>query len=87
MGWPKAQVYVPGLDITFRWGRGDGFMVILRGKRAFADEGPVVGKAPVDAMGWMDNRDLYATVDRYVRDHHPEWHRANGPVRPATDAC
>jgi hypothetical protein len=75
-------VYVPGLDITFRWGRGDGFMVLLRGRRAFSDEGPVVAKTAVDAGGWVDNRDLHAVIDRYIREHYTEWHRANGPITP-----
>ncbi|HWE91072.1 MAG TPA: hypothetical protein VG317_16555 [Pseudonocardiaceae bacterium] len=86
MGWPKAQVYVPGLDVTFRWGRGDGFMLVLRGKRAFSDEGPVVARPPVDSGGWVDNRDLHTVIDRYVREHYADWHRGNGPIAPAANA-
>lgn len=86
MGWPRAQVYVSWIDVTFRWGRGDGYMELLRGKRAFADEGPVIAKTAVNPAGWVDNSDLYATVDRYVRENYADQHRAHGPVRPAPNA-
>jgi hypothetical protein len=77
---------VPGLDVTFRWGRGDGFMLVLRGKRALSDDGPVVAKTSVDASGWVDNPDLHAVIDRSVREYYADWHRGNGPITPATSA-
>ena len=87
MGLPRANIYLPGLDLTFRWGRGDGFMVVRAGMHPLNDsESNLVERVAVDQRGWTDNQDLYKAIDRYVRERHPEWHRVHGPISPSPNA-
>jgi len=57
-------------------------MFVLRGKRAFADEGPIVDQTPVDQRGWVDTPHVYTAVNKYLAAKHAEWVQRHGPVKP-----
>lgn len=79
---PISWVYVHELDISFRWIQGDGFHDVLRGRWSnFPDRKlPMVERVPTRVRTWVDDTDIYAETNRYLREKYPKWFSRFGPL-------
>jgi len=77
---PLARSYVHGLDLTFRWGRGDGFLDVLRGCQDGYELTGLVERVRVDSRGWVDTAEVYRVVNAWIARNRPQWHSTYGHV-------
>lgn len=80
MSLPLARSYVQSLDLTFRWGRGDGYLDVLRGHRQGYDDTGLIERVPVDRCGWVDTADVYRVANAWLARNRPDWHRTYGHI-------
>lgn len=78
---PISWLYLADLGVSFRWVQGDAFLDILSGNWRHSRELPPLERVTTRST-WVDNRDIYAELNRVVRERWPDRHRHHGLIRP-----
>lgn len=78
---PISWYRLAELGVSFRWVRGDAFMDILAGNWRDNRELPLVERVATRST-WVDNRDVFAEINRAIGARWPEWQRKHGLIHP-----
>ncbi|WP_199444091.1 hypothetical protein [Umezawaea beigongshangensis] len=89
-GLPRSAVYVPGVNLSFIWSRGDAFQRVVPGNWRDNDvlalldagAGEQFERFATSKKGWVDNVDVYREINAWLRARAPDWLKRNGLVTP-----
>lgn len=81
---PISWLFVADLGVSFRWVQGDVFLDILSGDCRVNRDLPLAERVPTRST-WVDNRDVFAEINRVVGARWPDRQRRHGLIVPEVE--